>query len=132
MKTALLDVVTWDLVLDVNGNIAIADNPYSLAQDAASAVRTFAGECWYNGTLGVPYFSFFGRDIGRNQRADAGRRARGKSPNIALLRQDMVSQALLVPGVDSAQVFITSIVGRKVTGQVQVTDAAGNVTAAAF
>jgi hypothetical protein len=115
MRTALLDIEAWDLVLDVNGNIAIADNPYSLAQDAASAIRTFAGECWYNGTLGIPYFSFF-----------------GKSPNLALLRQDMVSQALLVPGVASAQVFIISVVGRKVTGQVQVTDAAGNVTAAAF
>lgn len=115
MKTVLLDIETWDLVLDVNGNIAVAENPYSLAQDAASSVRTFAGECWYNGTLGVSYFDFF-----------------GKTPNLPLLRQDMVSQALLVPGVASAQVFITSIVGRKVTGQVQVTDAAGNVTAAAI
>lgn len=116
MKTLLLDIVAWDLVLDVNGNIAIAADPYSLAQDAASAIRTFVGECWFNSTLGVPYFELI----------------LGKTPNLALLREDMVSQALTVPGVVSAQVFITSIVDRKVTGQVQVTDADGNVTAAAI
>jgi hypothetical protein len=32
MRTLLLDTVAWDLVLDVNGNIAVADEPYALAQ----------------------------------------------------------------------------------------------------
>lgn len=116
MKTMLLDTVAWDLVLDVNGNIAIAADPYSLAQDAASAIRTFLGECWFDTTLGIPYFDLIF----------------GKTPSIALLRQKMVAQALTVPGVVSAKVFITSIVDRAVTGQVQVTDANGNVTAAAI
>lgn len=116
MKTLLLDIEAWDLVLDVNGNIAVASDPYSLAQDSASAIRTFLGECWFNSTLGVPYFELIF----------------GKTPNLALLRQDMVSQALTVPGVVSAQVFITSIVDRQVTGQVQVTDSSDNVTAAAI
>lgn len=116
MKTAFLDPVTWDFVLDVNGDLAIAADPYSLAQDAASACRTFLGECYYNSTLGIPFFqSFFGR-----------------APNISLMKQKFAAQALLVPGVVSAKVFITSVVGRRVTGQVQVTDADGNVTAAAF
>lgn len=116
MKTVLLDVDAWDLVLDVNGNIAVADKPYALAQDAASAERTFLGECWYNSTIGVPYFQSF----------------LGRAPNPALMKQKFVGQARLVPEVVSATVFFTSFANRRVTGQVQVTDANGNVTAAAF
>ena len=37
-------------------NIAVADEPYALAQDAASAIRTFIGECYYDTTKGLPYF----------------------------------------------------------------------------
>jgi hypothetical protein len=43
----------------------------------------------------------------------------------------MASQAQRVPGVDSAKVFITGIVDRRVTGQVQVTTS-GITTTAAF
>lgn len=116
MKTMLLDVVTVDLVLDIASNIAVASEPYSQAQDAASAIRTFIGECWYDTTLGVPYFkSFF-----------------GKAPNISLMKATFVNQALTVPGVTAAKVFITSAVGRKITGQVQITNSAGQTAAAAF
>jgi hypothetical protein len=116
MKTMLLDTVAWDLVLDVNGNIAVASDPYSLAQDAASAIRTFLGECWYDTTLGIPFVSSFF----------------GKAPNVALMKAKFVAAALAVPGVVSAQCFITSVSGRRVTGQVQVTDTTGTITAAAF
>lgn len=116
MKTLLLDIVVWDLVLDVDGNIAAASDPYSLAQDAASAIRTFIGECWYNTTLGVPYFESF----------------LGKAPNVALMKAKFVAAALAVPGVTSAKVYITSVAGRRVTGQVQVTNESGEITAAAF
>jgi hypothetical protein len=44
VNTLLLDVSSWDLCLDAAGNIAMASNPYSIAQDAASAIRTFAGD----------------------------------------------------------------------------------------
>lgn len=116
MKTMLLDTVAWDLVLDVNGNWAIAAEPYSLAQDAASAIRTFLAECWYDTTIGIDYFGLF----------------LGHAANISLMKAKMTGQAKTVPGVVSAKVFITSIVGRRVTGQVQVTDANGVITAAAF
>ncbi len=115
MKTMLLDTVLWDLVLDVNGNWAAAEDPYSLAQDAASACRTFVAECWYNTTLGIDYF-----------------RLLGAAPNIPLLKAKLIGQALLVPGVVKAQVFITGFVNRRITGQVQVTDEDGAITAAAF
>jgi hypothetical protein len=35
-------------VLDAEGNIAVASEPYSLAQDAASAIKTFAGEVFWD------------------------------------------------------------------------------------
>lgn len=116
MKTMLLDTVTWDLVLDINGNIAVAEDPYALAQDAASAVKTFLGECWYDTTLGVPYFESF----------------LGRAPNVALMKAKFEAAALSVPDIVSAKCFISGVADRRVTGQVQVADKAGIVTAAAF
>lgn len=117
MKTLLLDTVTWDLVLDVSGNIALASDPYSQAQDSASAIRTFIGECWYDTTIGVPFFQSF----------------LGRAPNVALMRSKFSAAALAVPGVTGATCFISSIQSRSVTGQVQVvTDESPTPTAAAF
>lgn len=116
MKTLLLDTVTWDLVLDVAGNIAVASDPYSLAQDAACAIKLFQSELWYDTTQGVPYFQDF----------------LGHAPNVPLMKAKFKTAAETVPGVVSATCFITSVSERNVSGQVQVTDANGNVTAAAF
>jgi hypothetical protein len=116
MQTLLLDTVSWDFVLDARGNIAVASEPYSLAQDAASAIRTFQGECFYNTTIGVPY----------------DQSILGKTPSFAFMKAQFVKAALTVPGVVSAKCFISSITDRLVTGQVQVRDTAGNVTAANF
>ncbi|MES2167955.1 MAG: hypothetical protein V4458_13140 [Pseudomonadota bacterium] len=115
MKTMLLDTVTKDLVLDVAGNIAVASNPYSLAQDAASAVMLRLGELWYDTTQGVPYDQILGR-----------------TPNVPYIKAKCVDAALTVPGVIAAVCFIQSISGRRITGQIQVTDQTGKITAAAF
>jgi hypothetical protein len=116
MKTLLLDAVKWDLVKDVSGNIALASEPYSLAQDAASAIKLFARELWYDTSKGIPYFEQF----------------LGKAPNLALMKAKFVDAAKTVPGVVSAKVFISSIKNRTVSGQVQVTDTNGITTAASF
>jgi len=116
MRTLLLDTVTWDFVLDASGNWAVADVPYAMAQDAASAIRLFKGELWYNKAKGVPYYE----DI------------LGRQPNVALTKARMVDAAKTVPGVVSAKCFISGVVDRRMTGQVQVTDRQGNVTAAGF
>lgn len=116
MKTLLLDTQAWDLVIDLDGNIALASDPYSLAQDAASAIRLFQGELWFDTTQGVPYFS----DI------------LGQAPNIALMKSLFAKAALTVPGVTAARVFISGINGRRVTGQVQITDVTGGIQAANF
>jgi hypothetical protein len=102
--TMLLDRSTWDLVIDSQGNIAVAESPYSIAQDAASAIMTVLGECYWDTTVGVPWSTIL-----------------GQAPSLALLKSQLVAAAETVPDVASAQVFISSFVNRLVTGQVQVT-----------
>jgi len=116
MDTLLLDRTKWDLVLDVAGNIAVASNPYALAQDAASAIRLFAGELWYDTSQGVPYFS----------------NILGETPPLAFMKARFVQAAMTVPGVVAAVCFITRIENRVVTGEVQVTDTAGRIAVASF
>lgn len=114
-STLLLDTVAWDLVLDANGNIAVADEPYSLAQDAASAIKTFLGECWWDTTVGIPYLQ----------------QILGKRPSPAVLNAQFVAAAKTVPDVKSAVVVITQITDRSVAGQVQVTSTSTGQTSAA-
>lgn len=102
-NTLLLDVTAWDLVLDSNGDIALAESPYAVAQDVASALKTFLGEVFYDTTQGVPYW----------------REILGQPPSLSQLAQYMNQAALTVPGVVSANTIITGFVGRQVTGQVQ-------------
>lgn len=111
-STLLLDTATWDLVLDANGNIAVATEPYALAQDAASAIKTFLGEVYWDTTVGVPYIT---QILGRNI-------------PLPLLKQELINAALTVPGVVSAQVFISSLTDRILRGQVQVVSTTGQVS----
>jgi hypothetical protein len=110
MATIFLDNATWDMALDVFGNIAVAKEPYSLAQDMASACRTFLSEVYYDTTLGVPYLT----DI------------LGRRPPVALLKAEIASEAQTVPGVKdgSAVCYLGEITDRRITGQVQGVDAA--------
>ena len=114
-STLLLDVVKWDLALDTAGDIAVATEPYSLGQDAASAIKTFLGECWWNTTIGVPYLT----------------EILGHSPSIALLKYLFVQAALTVPDVASATCYITGISNRDVSGQIQVKSASTGQTSVA-
>jgi hypothetical protein len=114
--TLLLDRSTWDLVLDVGDNIAVASAPYALAQDAASAIKLFQGELWYDTSQGVPYWA----------------QILGQAPNYALIKAKLVTAALTVPGIIAARVFISGFINRRLMGQVQVTDRNGIITAATF
>lgn len=63
-KSFLLDD-RWDIQLDDLGNIAITKNPYAVAQDVACACKTELGECFYNKSIGLPYFEkIFKRQVG--------------------------------------------------------------------
>ena len=112
MKTLLLDPDTWDLVLDASGNIAVASEPYSIAQDVASACRLFAGELYYDGSKGVPYFD----------------QVLGRRPDPSLFNSLMEAAALTVPGVTEAKSYFSGLVDGSITGQIQVTDINGDTT----
>jgi len=116
LSTLLLDTSAWDLVLDSNGNIAKADAPYAVAQDVASAIKTFQGELWYDTSQGVPYWQQL---LGRN-------------PTSSQIAQAFNAAALTVPGVVTANTVITSVVGRQASGQVQFTTSDGTSTTVSF
>lgn len=117
MDTLFLTPGEWDLTLDANGNIALASNPYALAQDAASACRTFLGEIYYQTNAGIPYWQ----------------QILGHLPTLQYVKSQLVAAAMTVPEVVSAQAFITGITAdRQLQGQIQVTDASGITTAASF
>jgi hypothetical protein len=103
MNTLLLDNLVWDLVLDSNGNIALASPPYAVAQDVASACRLFLGELWYDTTQGISYWQ----------------QLLGQNPTSSQIAAALNSAALTVPGVVTANTIITSSAGREISGQVQ-------------
>jgi len=106
MKTLLLDQTAWDLVLDASGNIAVASDSYAIAQDVASAVRTFAGECIYDTSVGVPYWQ----------------QILGQYPPVQYVEQVLTDAAFSVPGVVDAQMVFSDLTGRVPAGQIQVID----------
>lgn len=116
MDTLLLDRSTWDLVIDSSGNIALASDPYSQAQDAASAIKTFKAEAWYDTTLGVPYWE----------------QILSHNPPLSLIKAKLVAAALTVPGVTTARAFITALANRTVSGQVQIKNDGGQFSLASF
>lgn len=116
MRSLLLDVSSWDLVVDAAGNIAVCEDPYAIAQDAACAIRLFQGELWYATNLGIPYWTTI----------------LGQFPSIPYLKSQFVAAALTVPGAVAAVCFISSIEGRKVSGEVQITTTSGQTARATF
>lgn len=113
MNTLLLDLTNWDLCIDANGNIAMAMPPYAIAQDVASAQRTFAFEVYYNTALGIPYFQ----------------NILGENPPGSLFSEYMVTAALTVPDVVVSPAPVctfTAFTNRGVTGKTTFTDSAGN------
>lgn len=116
MRTLLLDRDTWDLVVDADLNIAACDNPYSQAQDAASAIKLFQGEQIYDNTLGVPYWT----------------QILGLAAPLTLVASKFEQAALTVPGVATTKCFISSFRLRKLEGQVQLTNDEGETVVTSF
>jgi hypothetical protein len=102
----------WDLVIDQSGNLVVNTGGVALAQDVASAVRTFRGECWYDATLGVPYYeNIFGRRV-----------------PLQFMKQAFAAAGLIVPNVASIKVFLTGPSrGRVIGGQLQITSVDGQI-----
>ena len=106
----------WDLTVDSSGNIAVASDPYALAQNAASAIRCFKKDCYYDQDIGIPYYE----------------NIIGERPSLEYLKAQFVAASLTVEGVITAKCFITDFDDRNIHGQVQVTDKLGNIMAANF
>lgn len=112
-STFLLDLDTWDLCLDASGNLAVANAPYSIAQDVASQLKTFLGECWYDTSQGMPYWQSI----------------LGQRPPASYVISELETQALLVPDVEDATASIGGITAKRgAIGQVLITDTDGNDT----
>lgn len=109
MQTMLLDSLRWDVILDADGNMALASDPYSAAQDVASACRTFLGEVYYATNLGIPYLG----------------QILGQEPSQAFVKAQLEAAAATVPGVTNPVAFITGLSARELSGQVQFTDSNG-------
>jgi hypothetical protein len=112
MNTLLLNTANWDLTVTSSGDIAMATEPYAIAQDVASALKLFQGELYYDTTQGVPYFE----------------QILGKYPPAQYLKAQFVLAAMTVPGVASAKAFLTGFSNRQLSGQVQITDANGQTS----
>lgn len=108
-STLALELQDWDLCLDTAGNIALAKEPYAIAQDVASACKTFLGECWYDTTYGVPYLQ----------------QVLGQLPSLSIIQALLVTAAQTVPDVNNPVVLITGFQDRALTGEVQFTNGAG-------
>jgi len=106
IQTIFLNPNTWDLDIDEKGNIAVADAPYSIAQDVSSAIRLFKGEHLYNSIIGVPYLQ----------------QLLGLSPPLSMIKAEIVKAALRVNGVVSATCYIDSTADRNIKGRVLLTD----------
>jgi len=110
--TLYLDTAAWDLALDASGNIAMANPPYAIAQDVASACRTFLSEVYYDTTIGVPF-------LGPAPPTNETGALLGRTPALNVLQGAIAAAALTVPWVVAAQCVISAFVGRLAQGQVQ-------------
>lgn len=89
--TLFLDPETWDLRLDIYGNIALATQEYQQAQDISSACRTMQKDMYYQQDKGIPYLEEI---LGTN------------TYSLALYQQQLRDCALSVDGVYSATVSL--------------------------
>ena len=112
MDTLALNTVTWDLTLDVSGNVATTSGDAAILQDVASACRLFIGELWYDTTRGIPYFQ----------------NVLGQYLPTAFLKAALADAALAVPGVTSASAVNLTMNGRTLSGQIEVTTSTGTQT----
>ncbi|EDM2047148.1 hypothetical protein CKT45_03120 [Salmonella enterica subsp. enterica serovar Muenchen] len=110
-RSLLLDTRTWDILLDATGNLAITDNPYAVAQDVACACSTFLGECWYDATSGIPYWS----------------RILGHWPGTQLINSTLQQEAVKLPTVKSALCQVSAGKDRTATGVMYITDTNNDV-----
>lgn len=110
MNTLFLMPSTWDLELDVRGNIAISRETYAIAQDIASACRVFLKDLYFNQDEGIPYLEEI---LGKTRYS------------LALYRTQLEDQALTVPEVATAKAILSTADNRVVIGRIEFTTTDG-------
>lgn len=116
-RTLYLDPQTWDLRVDDNGNLAVVDGPYAIAQNVANAIRLFLGEAWFDKDQGIAHY-----DI-----------ELGHKPPYELLRTKILTAARGVQGVRDARVtYLTFNDAKVLTGSVTLMLLEGGTQDVAF
>ncbi len=108
MDSLKLDV-NWDLQLDANGSLLVADSAYSVAQNVATAIRTRLNDVYFNTTLGIDYTNI----------------VLVKNPNLAVIRSRFKTVAESVSGVASATVALANN-GGTLTGDITILTTLGD------
>lgn len=63
--TLALNEATWDLTLDNLGNIATKSDQRQKAQDVATSVKVYSGECVFDSERGLPYNLVMAEQVNR-------------------------------------------------------------------
>jgi hypothetical protein len=108
-KSLFLDPNTWNLAVDIDGNIARCSPPYSIAQDVSCAVRTFKPEVYFDQAYGIPYTA----------------EILGKRPPLQLVKKRYEDLAKTVTGVADARCTLTGVKHRVLTGYITLTTTDG-------
>jgi hypothetical protein len=105
---------SWDLLI-TDGTLTVATGAQAIAQDVASACRTFLGEVWYAPlTLGVPYLQ----------------RILGQRISLQFIKLAEISAGMTTPGVGQINCFLTGPdEQRNVGGQLQIYSTTGSLVA---
>lgn len=116
MTEPLLERSTWDFIVDVNGDLAMCEEPFAIAQQVANEILHIKGEGWYDTTQGIPYDPT----------------VLSATPSMSVIRSLMEAAALSVSGVIRANaVLYVKRDTRTLSGAVLVTTDSGvdlNVT----
>lgn len=116
-RTLYLDPESWDLELDVEGNIASATSTYQRAQDICSACRVFRGDLYFSKLEGIPYLESI---LGKN------------TYPIGLYQSELNRAALSVSGVVSVNIKLNQLTNRILTGMIEFTDIENNTATVAL
>ena len=108
-KSLFIDPNTWDLAVDIDGNIAVADEDYRIAQDCSCAVRTFKPEVYFDMSYGIPYTA----------------QILGQRPPLQLVKKRYEDLAKTVTSVADARCTLTGVNNRVLTGFITLTTTSG-------
>lgn len=89
----------WDITLNTDGKIKIADGAYAIAQNGSNAVRLFTNDAYFDQQKGIPHFDI---ELGHNIASVPILESRTKQ---ALLQVEGISDALAVLEVEKNRIL---------------------------